>query len=70
MALKIRAYDANGDALAYSASGLPWGLVINPGSGWITGTLRTAGLSMVTVTVSDRKGGTDTASFIWIRWWR
>ncbi|WP_213879329.1 Ig-like domain-containing protein [Pseudomonas sp. dw_358] len=64
--------DANGDALAYSASGLPAGLSIDPASGLITGTLgrsashggpNTDGVYAVTVSVNDGHGGTLSQTF-------
>ena len=63
--LAISASDPNGDALTYSASGLPAGLSINASSGLISGTPTTAGASSVTVTVNDGRGGIATASFGW-----
>ena len=64
--LAINASDPNGDALTYSASGLPAGLSINASSGFISGTPTTAGASSVTVTVNDGRGGiATTASFGW-----
>ncbi|KAA1425869.1 putative Ig domain-containing protein [Nocardioides antri] len=40
----------------YSASGLPPGLSINAGTGFVTGTPTQAGTSSVTVTVADQRG--------------
>ena len=56
--------DGTADTLAYSATGLPAGLSIDPVSGVIGGTPTTTSINNVTVTVSD---GTDSAdaSFIW-----
>jgi lysophospholipase L1-like esterase len=65
VSLSIAASDADGDPLAYSASGLPAGLTINASSGRISGTPSAAGTSNVTVTASDGRGGTGTASFTW-----
>ena len=49
---------------AYSATGLPAGLAINPGSGVIAGTPSTANASTasVTVTVADRAGNSATVA--------
>ncbi|MFJ9771650.1 M4 family metallopeptidase [Kitasatospora sp. NPDC101157] len=51
--------------LSYSATGLPAGLVINAGTGVITGSPTTAGSSNVTVTVKDSAGKTGSTSFTW-----
>ena len=52
-ALQLQATDPNGDALTFSASGLPAGLQINASTGRIAGTPTASGTSSVTVTVSD-----------------
>ncbi|MGB4866697.1 MAG: Ig-like domain-containing protein, partial [Hyphomicrobium sp.] len=61
--------DVDGDALTYSATGLPPGLSINPTSGVITGTLpkdaSQSGPYTVTLTVDDGKGGVVTKTFTW-----
>ena len=63
--LTIAASDPDvGDTLTFSASGLPAGLSINPGSGLISGTPGTAGVSNVTVTVTDGEDSAS-ASFTW-----
>ena len=63
--LTIAASDPDvGDTLTFSASGLPAGLTINPGSGLISGTPGTAGVSNVTVTVTDGEDNAS-ASFTW-----
>jgi Putative Ig domain len=63
--LQISATDsAAGQALAYTATGLPAGLSISS-SGLITGTPTTAGTSQVTVTVADTTGASGSASFSW-----
>jgi large repetitive protein len=63
--------DLDGDTLSFSATGLPAGLSIDPVTGIISGTIdRSAsqangGLYSVTVTASDGRGGTVTATFAW-----
>jgi VCBS repeat-containing protein len=60
--------DPDGDPLTFSATNLPPGLVINPTTGVISGTLPPGasanGPFTVIVTASDGKGGTITAEFI------
>jgi len=55
--------DANGNALTYSASGLPAGLSFNTSTRVISGTPTTAGTYTVTVTANDGAGGTASSSF-------
>lgn len=60
--------DADGDALVWSATGLPDGLSINPGNGQITGLLSytSAGSHTVVVTLTDSTGGpAGTQTFSW-----
>jgi hypothetical protein len=64
--LQVRASDsASGQALSYTASGLPAGLAINSGTGLISGTPTTAGTSTVTVTATDTTGASGSATFTW-----
>jgi hypothetical protein len=65
VSLRIGATDsASGQALTFTASGLPAGLSINS-SGLISGTPTTAGTSSVTVTATDTTGAHGSASFSW-----
>jgi hypothetical protein len=65
VSLQISATDsATGQALAYTATGLPAGLSISS-SGLISGTPTTAGTSQVTVAVADTTGATGSVSFSW-----
>ena len=63
--------DPDGDALTYTAVGLPAGLTINAVTGVISGTIdRSAsqpngGVYAITVTASDGRGGSASASFTW-----
>jgi large repetitive protein len=59
----IFANDPDGDALNFSATGLPTGLSINPTNGLVTGTPTVSGNNSINVSVSDNKGGISTASF-------
>ncbi|MCF6354202.1 MAG: putative Ig domain-containing protein [Candidatus Polarisedimenticolaceae bacterium] len=64
ISLQIIASDSDGgDTLGYSAAGLPTGLIINPITGKISGTLgyASAGMHNVTVTVSDGSASIDIA---------
>ena len=64
--LQVQASDsASGQTLTYSASGLPAGLSIAPGTGLITGTPTTAGTGSVTVTATDGTGARGQAAFTW-----
>ena len=67
--LAIRASDAAGNPLTYSATGLPPGLSINPATGLISGTTATAtGSYDVAVTASDSTGASASISFTWRVW--
>ncbi|TPW08607.1 MAG: hypothetical protein FD127_4347, partial [Acidimicrobiaceae bacterium] len=69
--LQLLASDPEGDALTFSATGLLDGLVIDPNTGLISGTLScdaydlTSGQSLVTVTVTDSQGHFSSQSFVW-----
>src|SRR5206468_12735110 len=60
VSLQITATDADGDALSYSATGLPAGLSVNPSTGLISGTLgnQAAGSYTVTVSATDDRNTT------------
>jgi large repetitive protein len=63
--------DPDGDALTFTAAGLPAGLTINPTTGVISGTIDNSasqingGAYAITVTASDGRGGTVTQTFNW-----
>ena len=66
VSLQVHATDsAAGQALSYSATGLPAGLSISSSTGLISGTPTTAGTSSVTVTATDTTGASGSASFTW-----
>jgi cyanophycinase-like exopeptidase len=68
VSLAVLAHDADGDALTYSATGLPSGLTINTATGAITGSLASAADAgspyWVTVTAADA-GHSSSQSFLW-----
>jgi len=65
--VQVIATDADGDAMSYSATNLPTGLTINPVTGAIAGTLpfNSSGIYLVSITVTDSRGGRTTVSFTW-----
>ncbi len=66
VSLPIQAADATTARLTYSATGLPAGLSIDPGTGVISGTATTAVDTVVQVTVTDADNATGTTSFTWV----
>jgi chitodextrinase len=64
VSLAIAASDADGEALTFSATGLPGGLAINNTTGVITGTPGIAGNYTVTVTARDALSSTS-QTFTW-----
>ena len=67
--LALRASDAAGNPLTYSATGLPPGLSIDTATGLISGTTAAAtGSYDVAVTASDPTGASASISFTWRVW--
>ncbi|MBL8329748.1 MAG: DUF1929 domain-containing protein [Rubrivivax sp.] len=62
--LSVSASDPNGDALRFSATGLPAGLSLDSSSGRITGTPRAAGSQTVVLVASDGYNSTS-VTFSW-----
>jgi large repetitive protein len=65
VSLTLQASDADGDALTFSATGLPPGLALGSGNGVISGTPSTAGTYTVNASVQDSRGATAAATFTW-----
>jgi YVTN family beta-propeller protein len=65
VSLALTGVDPDGDALTYSATGLPPGLVIAAGTGLITGAPTTAGTYATSVTLRDAKAASATIAFTW-----
>jgi hypothetical protein len=65
--LVVAANDPDGDAVTFSATGLPPGLTIHPTTGTITGTLSytSAGTHAVTVIATDPASATGSRTFTW-----
>ena len=66
VSLQLSASDPDQDPLSFSATGLPPGLTVNPGTGLISGPLdfTTAGIYNATATVTAG-GQSDTEAFTW-----
>ena len=65
VSLFVEASDPDGDTVAYSATGLPAGVTIDPKSGHIGGTPIAPGTYPVNVSVADDKGATTVVAFGW-----
>jgi len=59
-----QASDADGDALTFTAQGLPPGISI-AANGNLSGTLASAGTFTVNITATDSLSASDTESFVW-----
>ncbi|MEM7703406.1 MAG: Ig-like domain-containing protein, partial [Pseudomonadota bacterium] len=64
--------DVDGNTLTFSASGLPSGLVIDPATGIVSGTIDPSasqlngGVYTVTITADDGNGGVTSTNFSWV----
>lgn len=65
VSVQVEAADSAGDALTYSATGLPAGVSIDPATGLISGTVTSDYDGTVSVTASDATGAAATVSFTW-----
>ena len=65
VSLQINASDPDGDAMTYSAIGLPVAMAIDPATGLIGGTPLQVGSFAIVVTVTDAKGSASSVSFTW-----
>jgi large repetitive protein len=63
--LALTASDPDGDALTYSASGLPAGIVIDGGTGTLSGSPTVAANYDVIIEVHDSKGASSATNFQW-----
>jgi DNA-binding beta-propeller fold protein YncE len=64
VSLQVQAADPDGDAIEFSASGLPPGLAIDPDTGEITGTLASPDTHVVTVRATDSSNAIGEAEFV------
>ncbi|NIU67826.1 MAG: DUF11 domain-containing protein, partial [Actinobacteria bacterium] len=69
VSIAATATDPGGETLAYSATGLPPGIAIDPATGTVGGTIQYTAAAgspyAVTLTVTDPGGLTDTDTFTW-----
>ncbi len=65
VSLPVVANDPENNPITFSATGLPTGLSISPGSGVISGSLTAAGTFNVILSASDGFSTPATAAFIW-----
>ncbi|MFN0040229.1 MAG: PA14 domain-containing protein [Burkholderiales bacterium] len=65
LTLALQASDPDGDALNWSANGLPPGLSLGIGNGMVSGTPTTSGNFNVSVTVQDSRGASASTNFVW-----
>jgi Concanavalin A-like lectin/glucanases superfamily/Putative Ig domain/Bacterial Ig-like domain (group 2)/PQQ-like domain len=65
VAVQMIASDPESEALTYSATGLPPGLLINPGTGLVSGNPTQTGTFTVAVTATDPGGLAASETFTW-----
>jgi large repetitive protein len=65
VSLSLSASDPDGDAVSYSAVGLPPGLTLDPSSGLVSGLISAAGNYSVVVQALDGRGGVAGRTFAW-----
>lgn len=63
--LRLRANDAPGAGVSFSARGLPPGLALHPATGTVRGRPRRAGTYRVTIAAHDASASAATTSFTW-----
>ena len=66
VSLQLQAADDDGDALSFSAAGLPTGLSIDSVSGLISGAPESPAVFAPVITVTDGNGGSATVGFSWL----
>ena len=64
--LSLSASEPGSNALTFSATGLPSGVMLNPATGVIAGFPTAAGSYPVSATVSDANGGSASTHFTWV----
>ncbi|MES2889259.1 MAG: discoidin domain-containing protein, partial [Pseudomonadota bacterium] len=65
LSLALTASDTDGDAVAFTATGLPPGLSIHPASGLVSGRPTTLGSFNVTVQATDSQGAASSQALVW-----
>jgi YVTN family beta-propeller protein len=65
VSLALQGSDPDGDALTWSATGLPPGLAVGSVNGVISGTPTTSGNFNVGITLTDSRGAATSTSFAW-----
>ena len=70
VSLQLAATDPDNDPMTFAASGFPPGVMVDPASGLVSGTVAAASATgspyAVTASVADGRGGSDEVSFAWV----